>query len=388
MIPNQKLHGGAITSPNFAGSRAYTFVDSYIYMKNRNYNALYEKNKEILLMENEAIKTNSIKILYDAFFEQMRILDTVVARMREFALKIKDDVISNVNIIMPDTETMLNFEQAISKIALLPKFKYVKYNIKPTEYADMSIFFNFFKNEIKEYCEIKDETSSISRPLLHSKATKFLTKLAIKYTNYSDSLLELEEIKIMTIQGLTNISNYFQKKYELKQMIVDDFKTYDYYLKQYKVLYNMTMLLKPDIFGNDAELNINGAKYRLSFNDYLVLYKHFSAMTKYLLDIVNYYNSKFFNKIYGIQSNIEVYRSIMIDVIDYSKNKDVESFNEATNSFNDLYGIINGNDAATELLMDDVNDYEQVLDDENDIKNDEIITSEKMSDIIDKEGDF
>lgn len=381
MASNQNLSKGMTQSDNFVGSRAYTFVDSYIYMKNKNYNALYEKNKEILMLENDAIKYGSPKILYNAFFEQMRILDSVVARMRDFSIRIKGDVISNINLIMPDNDLILEFEESIDKIALLPKFKYVKYNIRSTKYADMAMFFNMFRNEIKEFCEIKDQSAAVSKPLLHGIATKFLTNVAMKYTNYNDSVLELEEIKIVTLQKLINILNFFQKKSQIKQIISEDFKTYDYYLRQYKVLYNITVLLEPVIEGNDIIIEVQGKKYKLTFNDYLVLYKHFSAIAKYLLDIVNYYNSKFFNKLYAIQSNIEVYRNIMRDVVNYAKNEDIDIISETTNSFNDLYGLINGNTAAAEFLMDDVNDYADVIDDEDEqpdnIEPDNVISNEK-----------
>lgn len=372
MNPNQNLNKGVTQTSNFVGSRAYTFIDSYIYMKNRSYNALYEKNKEILLMENEAIRYNSPKILYNAFFEQMRILDSVAMRMREFSFKIKDDVVNNINLIMPDNELIKDYDAALNKVTLIPKFKYVKYNISAIKYIDMVIFFNMFKNEIKEFCEIKDGNSNISKLLLHGRATKFLTNVIEGYTNFNDTLLEMEEIKIANLPRLINILTFFQRKNQLKEIINEDFKIYQFYLKQYRILYNMTLLLEPVIVGNDIQINLGGAKYKVTFNDYLVIYKHFSAMSKYLLDVLNQYNSKFFNKLYAIQSNIEVYRSIMNDVISYAKNDNIDTITETTNSFNDLYGMINGSDAASELLMDDVNDYEQVLDDENE-QPDEIV---------------
>ena len=34
-----------IINSDLSQSRAYTFIDSYIYMRNNKYNALYEKNK-------------------------------------------------------------------------------------------------------------------------------------------------------------------------------------------------------------------------------------------------------------------------------------------------------------------------------------------------------
>lgn len=376
MPSNQNLNKGSTENKTFVGSRAYTFIDSYIYMKNKSYNALYEKNKDILLMENEAIKTNSPKILYNAFFEQMRILDSVVARIRDFLLIIKNDVMNNINLIMPDEDLIAEYDAALDKVTLLPRFKYVKYNIVNTKYMNMTVFFNLFKNEIEEFCKIKDATSNFNHPLLHSKATNFLIDNKTEYLDQDESILEMEEIKIVTLSKLTAILRFFQKKSVIKQLVKQDFKMFHFYLRQYKALYDMTLSLKPTIVGNDIQIDLSGTKYKLSFNDYLVLYKHFSMMSKYMLDIVNEYNTRFFNKIYALQSNIEVYRSIMIDVIDYANNKDVDTVNETTNSFNDIYGLVNGNDAAEELLMDDASD-----DEEDKIQADEIIYSDPNKEV-------
>lgn len=376
MPSNQNLNKGSTENKTFVGSRAYTFIDSYIYMKNKSYNALYEKNKDILLMENEAIKTNSPKILYNAFFEQMRILDSVVARIRDFLLIIKNDVMNNINLIMPDEDLIAEYDAALDKVTLLPRFKYVKYNIVNTKYMNMTVFFNLFKNEIEEFCKIKDATSNFNHPLLHSKATNFLIDNKTEYLDQDESILEMEEIKIVTLSKLTAILRFFQKKSVIKQLVKQDFKMFHFYLRQYKALYDMTLSLKPTIVGNDIQIDLSGTKYKLSFNDYLVLYKHFSMMSKYMLDIVNEYNTRFFNKIYALQSNIEVYRSIMIDVIDYANNKDVDTVNETTNSFNDIYGLVNGNDATEELLMDDASD-----DEEDKIQADEIIYSDPNKEV-------
>ena len=358
LLPNKDLNKGVTNNDNFIGSRAYTFLDSYVYMKNRSYNALYEKNKEILKIENDAIQTNSPKILYNAFIEQMRILDSVIVRIRDFTVRIRDDVEQSIDKLMPSTIELDNFQNSLDKITLMPRFKYVKYKITPIKYTNVIQFYNLYKNEIKEFCEIKDSISNLEKPLLHGRATEYLINTAMTYTNYSDSLLEMEEIKIMSKEKLIKILSFFQKKGELKMIIGQDFKTFQFYLKQYHILSKMTECIKPTITpDNQICINVDGSKYILSFNDYLVLYKHFSAMTKYMLDIINYYNSKFFNKIYAIQSNIELYRSIMRDVVDYANNKDAEIINESV--YNDLYGMINGNTQADELLIDDTSDSEE-----------------------------
>ena len=115
----------------------------------------------------------------------------------------------------------------------------------------------------------------------------------------------------------------------------------------------------------------------MTFNDYLILYKHISAMVKYLLEIVNLYNSKFFNKIYAMQTNIQVYKSIMDDVILYVHNKEreitnkdetdvdfignnmVESSYEFMDQYKSVYDLINGNDEADMLLLDNSEDNEE-----------------------------
>ena len=67
MLPNEK---NKVTDTSKATtieySRAYTFLDSYIYMRNGKYNALYQKNKEILSMEKEAIEKENAEALYAA----------------------------------------------------------------------------------------------------------------------------------------------------------------------------------------------------------------------------------------------------------------------------------------------------------------------------------
>lgn len=375
MLPNKNLNKGVTNTSNFVGSRAYTFIDSYVNMKNRNYNALYEKNKNIFKLENKAINTYSPKLLYDAFVEQMRILDSVVVRILDFTIRIREEVENNIASIMPSNQEIAEFSSALDKTTFLPMIKYVKYNIEPIEYTNLTQFFNLYKNEIKEFCSIKDMTANVNTPLLHSKATNFLTNTAAFYANNNDSLLDMEEIKVMTKQRLQKILTFFQKKNTIVSNVRNDFKTFQFYLKQYKILHMMTECIKPIIISynqidiDQINIEVDSKRYLITFNDYIVLYKHFSAICKYLLDIINYYNNKFFNKIYAIQSNIEVYKSIMRDVIGYANTKDTDDLNES--AFNDLYGMINGNSEADELLIDDTSDSEDEKDD-IDYRKDEI----------------
>ena len=51
MLPNINMKPNTGNN-SIIGSRAYTFLDSYVYMKNQRYNAKYQKNKEILAIEN------------------------------------------------------------------------------------------------------------------------------------------------------------------------------------------------------------------------------------------------------------------------------------------------------------------------------------------------
>ena len=64
MLPNISIKPNVSSSNSIIGSRAYTFLDSYVYMKNQRYNAFYEKQKEILAIENDAISIKSANSLY------------------------------------------------------------------------------------------------------------------------------------------------------------------------------------------------------------------------------------------------------------------------------------------------------------------------------------
>ena len=114
MLPNVSVKPNVSTTNSIIGSRAYTFLDSYVYMKNQRYNALYEKNKEVLAIENNAISIKSANVLYNAFMEEARILDSIIIRIRNFSLRIKSDVLENINILMPSTNAINEFLDVIS----------------------------------------------------------------------------------------------------------------------------------------------------------------------------------------------------------------------------------------------------------------------------------
>lgn len=116
----------------------------------------------------------------------------------------------------------------------------------------------------------------------------------------------------------------------------------------------------------------------ISFTDYLTIYKHFSSMMKYIVDLVGYYDNLFYNKIYAIQSNIEVYNGVMnytIDMINKSKPDDKDILQEAyydgiLNSDElDGHSLINGNNQANELLWDDTSDNEDDKIDPDEVSN-------------------
>ena len=69
---------------------------------------------------------------------------------------------------------------------------------------------------------------------------------------------------------------------------------FDMYLKSYVMLQDLVDMLKPTQIGDRIILKDVRQK-SISFTDYLVIYKHFVNMVKYMLDIISFYDSKFFN---------------------------------------------------------------------------------------------
>lgn len=372
MVPNVKITPNT-PSNSLVGSRAYTFLDSYIYMKNQRYNALYEKNKQILLIENNAISLKSANVLYNAFMEEARILDSVVMRIRNFALRIKPDVIDNINQLIPSTDDILKFDDIISTTSDIPRMKYIKYNIKPILYENMASFINLYRIEINNFTSINTQSANKDNPFIKDSAAKYLIDVAKERANTtSNTLLEMEEIKIMNLGKLKSISEFFKHKNRFLSVITRDFKTFQFYLRQYSGLREITSLMKPTELIN-GDVQIAGSSRSITFNDYFVLYKHFSAMIRYMVDIVSYHDQQFFTKIYALQSNIESYVSIVNDVLSYKKSND--SINEAYNDglLNsdaiDAHNLVNGNYAANVMLNDDTADSE---DDKEEIEYDKI----------------
>ena len=319
MLPNVSIKPNISTSQSIIGSRAYTFLDSYVYMKNQRYNAFYEKNKQILAIENNAISIKSANVLYNAFMEEARMLDSIVIRIRNFALRIKPDVIENINILVPDYETISLFDNAISTNQDIPRMKYIHYDIKPIVYENMASFINLYRMEINTFTSIKTQTANKGNPFIKDKAAKYLINTAMQHANSATELLEMESIKIMNLSKLKSISEFFKHKNKFISTITRDFKTFQFYLRQYSGLREITSLMKPTEMSNGNVL-VNGSSKPITFNDYFVLYKHFNSMIRYMINIISYHEQQFFNKIYALQSNIENYISIMNDVIEFNEN--------------------------------------------------------------------
>lgn len=321
MLPNISIKPNTSNSNSIIGSRAYTFLDAYVYMKNQRYNALYEKNKEILAIENNAISIKSANVLYNAFMEEVKILDSIIIRIRNFALRIKPDVIRNVNLLIPSSDAITKFDDAISSDSTIPKMKYIHYNIRPITYENMATFINLYKKEIDAFTSIKTQSANKSDPFIRDSAAKYLINTAMEHANVSNELLEMESIKIMNLGKMKSISQFFKHRIQFISTINKDFKTFQFYLRQYSGLREIAALMKPtDHINGYVTLDIKPDK-RIAFNDYFVLYKHFNAMIRYMINIISYHEQQFFNKIYGLQSNIESYSSIINEVLDYIEQK-------------------------------------------------------------------
>lgn len=327
MLPNVSVKPNKTTSNSIIGSRAYTFLDSYVYMKNQRYNALYEKNKEVLAIENNAISIKSANVLYNAFMEEARILDSIIIRIRNFALRIKPDVIENINILIPSTNAINEFDNVISSVPHIPKFKYIHYDIKPIQYENMASFINLYRAEIASFTSINTQTALKDNPFFRDKAAQYLITTAMEHANVHKELLEIEKIKVMNEAKLKAISKFFKRKNQYISTITRDFKTFQFYLRQYSGLREITSLMKPTELRN-GDVLIAGSSKAITFNDYFVLYKHFSSMIRYMMNIISYHEQQFFNKIYGLQSNIESYSLILNEVLDYGREYDKSNVTE------------------------------------------------------------
>lgn len=352
MLANIKLSPTTNSSNSVIGSRAYTFLDSYIYMKNQKYNAMYEKNKEILAIECNALSLKSANILYNAFTEQCKILDSLIIRVRNFALRIKPDVIENLRLLMPSNSAIDEFLEVISSPADIKRYKYVRYNIKPIKYENMASFMNLYKQEIKYFTDLNTQTMNKEDPFIRNKAAAYLINTAYEHANLNTELLEMENIKIINPAKLKSIYTFFKRKNTYITTVNQDFKTFIFYLRQYSGLRDIITSMRPTETRNELiSLNISSGK-QITFNDYFVLYKHFSSMIKYMIKIIGYHEQQFFNKIYALQNNIESYVSILNDVLDNAKNRDEDNEESLHETFEDVYSLVNGNDQAKQLLND------------------------------------
>ena len=365
MLPNVKLtpnRPGSNKSSTGIVNRSATFLDSYIYMKNSRYNAMYEKNKEILGIENVSVRNTSAEYLYSAFMEQYRILDSIITRVRNFAFTIRQDVMQNINQLLPHQSKINEFELAISKSKDIGKFKFLRYQISSIEYPHMNSFYGLFNQEIKQLIGKSANTVPKHDAVVHNKVSDLIESTMSEHNMYKDGLLAMEKIEIMTSSRLTHILQFFKRKTRIITSVNKDFRTFQFYLREYRNLYKICENMKPTQLSNG---NVKVAGYEITFNDYFVTYKHFASIIKSLLDMVDYYDSKFFNKIYALQSNIESYNSIMNYVIDYSDAKSKgknppakESLTEAywdgylNSDTIDAHSLINGNHQAQMLLWD------------------------------------
>lgn len=371
MVPKIKLsenRSGHITNATGITNRSQTFMDSYIYARNSRYNATYEKNKEILVSEHNAIGDKSAEQLYDAFLEQYRILNTLVVKIRNFAFTIRQDVLSNIRQILPSTAQVQEFENAIDDYGFeIGKFKYIKYEINSIEYIGMNAFCNLFNNELDQLLAKRHGEQSDS-VVANQRATKYLINTANTFDGYNDGLLAMEKISLMTKSGLIRVANFYNRRSQIINSIQKDFKTFQFYLRGYGNFYKLTEKLKPTSLANG---NVKVNDKEITFMDYFVIYKHFSSLIKDLVNIVNFYENQFYNKLYAIQSNIEVYNAVLDYVITYARSKKRNSVGPSKEALTeawwdgymnsdtiDAHNLINGNSQAQELLWDDTSDNE------------------------------
>lgn len=300
---------------SIAGSRSYTFLNSYIYRKNQRYNALYERNKDVLRMENDAIQSKSANLLFDAYKQQVETLDSLVIRIRNYSMLIKPDVMRNIQLLFPTKKETEKFDYAIATYSRFPKMRIIHYDVKPLTYPNMATFMNLYKREIDKYVQVDMESQTTSVPKIYDYTANFLIKESQKQKKSTMELLEMEDIRIIRAHNLPNISVFFKRLNRIQSSINVSFKAFQFYLRQYKKLNEFVQLMKPRQLLN-GNVIIGDAKKAISFNDYFILYKHFTSMIKYMIDIVAYNEAQFFNKIYALQANIESYKSVMDKVND------------------------------------------------------------------------
>ena len=246
--------------------------------------------------------------------------------------KYTDFFIENINILVPSMNAINDFDNVISTTPNIPRYKYIHYKISPIEYENMASFINLYKAEINGFTAINTQSVNKDNPFIRDKATQYLIQTAREKSNVNKEMLEMEEIKILNQGRLKNISNFFRHKSQFISTINKDFKTFQFYLRQYSGLREITSLMKPTELRN-GDVLLSGSNRSISFNDYFVLYKHFHAMIKYMISIISYHEQQFFNKIYGLQSNIESYANIVNEVLDYAEKIDREK--EDTDSLNE-----------------------------------------------------
>ena len=136
-----------------------------------------------------------------------------------------------------------------------------------------------FNQEYRELLNV-DSGSSQTDTLSVGKATNYLIHVMNTYKTVYDGLLAIEKITLCTHSKRMFILNYFKERTQITAMVTRDFRTYQFFLKQFRGFYDMAEKIKPVIKHGLIYLN----NKEISFTDYLTIYKHFSSMMKYIVD--------------------------------------------------------------------------------------------------------
>lgn len=334
-------------------SKAYNYSDSILYMKNRRSNIMYEKNREILEVENDAITNRSPSKLFKAFLLQARMLQVIVYRIREYTFNERPKIIDKISSVLPSNLDIAKFHKALSTFKDIHFLKIAEYEVLPIRYKNMTIFDSLFRKEIQDFCKTKK--GSI---LTHSPATDFLKRDLMPLANYNDAMLDTESVRDLQPSELSSMVSSLGMRNSLIQMINNDFKTFWIFLMKFNFFHKTLNMLLPKVENNMVVVNTPNCR-PLTFNEYMVLYKHFSAIIKYLIDIVNLYETTFFNKIFAIQSNIASYKSIMYDVISYS-NENLKTVSESFDGVvdNNINGLNQANMFVYSDSIEDISEEE------------------------------
>ena len=369
MLPSVTLNKAA-ENPNLIGSRAYTFLDAYAHERNYRYNFMYEQYKEILAIENNAIQLHNPEILYEALIKHAKLTDSIIDRVRKFVINIKQDVLTNVQQIMPSTDKVNEWDEVINAHKSIMHIKYIDYHVSPIIYPAINDFFNLFKQELGQ-CISYSNTDNMATPQ-HTTATSFLLINGARYSTINNELLNMETIKSLNLSRAINIINFFKHKAQVVQTINADFTTIRVFLYQFKFLQKLIDSLKP-VMGKDGfYTGIDGNNTIITFDTYMMIYRHSVSILRYLIDMVNNYDKKFFCKIQAVQSNIGTYKALLSD----APVSDVSEVEPQTESVDDegYNNLVDGKSQAAGLLMDETKEEEE------EVYPKDILTEDKIKD--------